>query len=491
MRQSTFTAQVAPLLFFTLLGFAVMGYHPGYEDDGVYLSAVKADLNPALYPHDAEFFRLQMQASIFDKAVAGVVRLTHADVAWVELILQLLSLALILWAAHGITRKLFVEIEAQWAAVAMLAAMFTLPVAGTALFICDQHLHPRNVATALTVLAVWRILENKTWQAIPFLGLSFAVHPIMGALGISFAFFTWLIFLKSDARIFSGWRKGSPAASAAIPVLGPANAAWRQAIEGKPYLFPGRWEWYEWLGALAPLALFWLLARVAGRRGERDLARFAWTVFVFGVFQQTVAFAMLAPGAPIRLAPLQPMRYLQLVYLFLVLVAGGLIGRFVLRRAAWRWTVFLLVVNGGMFAAQRALLPASPHLELPGVAADNDWLQAFAWVRQNTPTDAYFVLDPRYLEAPGEDEHSFRALAERSAMADAVKDGSVVMQTPELGPVWERQVAAEEGWRNFKLADLERLKAEFGVDWALVSLPTPEGLDCRWHDRTLAVCRVP
>ena len=62
------------LLCFTLLGFAVMGYHPGTEDDGIYLSAVKNNLNPSLYPKDADFFRLQTQGTIFDVCVADFVR---------------------------------------------------------------------------------------------------------------------------------------------------------------------------------------------------------------------------------------------------------------------------------------------------------------------------------------------------------------------------------------------------------------------------------
>ena len=86
-----------------------------------------------------------------------------------------------------------------------------------------------------------------------------------------------------------------------------------------------------------------------------------------------------------------------------------------------------------MLAAQRAEFSGSQHIEWPGRAPSNPWLQAFAWIRTNTPTDAYFALDPRYLEAPGEDYHSFRALAERSQMADAIKDTAVVTQVPELG----------------------------------------------------------
>ena len=373
----------------------------------------------------------------------------------------------------------------------MLAAMFTLPVAGTALFIADQHLHPRNLATAFTAIAIWRILENKTWQAIPCLCLSLAVHPIMGAMAVSFSFFTWLIYLGFAPKLWSKWRQAPLGALVMIPIFGPPNPAWRQAIETKSYLFLDRWEWYEWLGALAPFALFWLLARVAGRHGELNLSRFAHVVLAFGVFQQVVAFVMLTPQALIRLAPLQPMRYLQLVYLFLVLIAGGLMGRFLLGRAVWRWAIFLLSINGGMFVAQRSLLPSSPHLELPGVTSDNEWLQTFSWIRENTPLNAYFALDPHYLEAPGEDYHSFRALAERSQLADAVKDASVVTQVPELGPVWARQVAAEEGWRNFKLSDFERLKATLGVDWVVVNYPQPGGLACRWHNSLLAVCQIP
>ena len=153
--------------------------------------------------------------------------------------------------------------------------------------------------------------------------------------------------------------------------------------------------------------------------------------------------------------------------------------------------MFLLVINGGMFATQRALFPGSEHLELPGMRPSNPWLQAFAWIRINTPPDAYFALDPHYLEAPGEDYHSFRALAERSQLADAIKDTAVVTQVPELGPAWERQVAAQAGWTHFQLADFERLKAEFGVNWVLVNYPQPAGLACAWHNKTLSVCRVP
>jgi hypothetical protein len=118
-------------------------------------------------------------------------------------------------------------------------------------------------------------------------------------------------------------------------------------------------------------------------------------------------------------------------------------------------------------------------------------VQAFEWVRVNTPADAYFALDPRYLAAPGEGYHNFRALAERSQLTDGIKDTSVVTQVPSLAPIWHEQQAAQAGWARFKLADFERLKKEFGVDWVVVNYPQQAGLDCQWHNDTLAVCRVP
>jgi hypothetical protein len=153
-----------------------------------------------------------------------------------------------------------------------------------------------------------------------------------------------------------------------------------------------------------------------------------------------------------------------------------------------------------MFVSQRMLFSGSEHLEVPGRSSSNPWLQAFTWVRQNTPTDAYFALDPEYLAAPGEDYHSFRALAERSQLADNIKDTAVVTQVPELGEVWAGQVRAQGceppgssgcKWSGFQLADFERLKTEFGVDWVLVSYPAPPGLGCRWHNGALAVCQIP
>lgn len=495
MKRNKFVTEILPVVLFTLIGFAVMGYHPGYEDDGIYLASVQSDLHPALYPHDAAFFKLQMQASAFDNTMAHFVRVTHISVAWAELLVQLLAIFLILWACQSIAARFFERPEVRWAGMAMMAAMLTLPVAGTAIYIADQHLHPRNLATAFILLAVDRILAKKRWHAVPLLVAAFAMHPLMAAFGCSFCFCLAVVLMEPvylwlrDMRLV--FARG---AAVAVPIgwiFQSPNPAWRKALDTRQYYLLSGWTWYEWLGAFGALFLFWLLMLLAEKRGETLLSRFAFAILVYGVFQQVLAFVLLAPKSLIRLSSMQPMRYLQIIYCFLALFAGCLIGRYLLQKRVWRWAIFLLAINGGMLSAQEAELPASPHFEMPWTKPTNPWLQAFAWIRQNTPSDAYFALDPYYLAAPGEDYHNFRALAERSQLADGIKDTAVVILVPQLALEWNREVEAQTGWQDFKLADFERLKSDFGVDWVLVSNPAQAGLACEWHNQALSVCRVP
>ncbi len=475
------------LIGITLVSFLTMGYHPGLEDDHVYLAAIQKDLHPALYPFDAKFFQVQLQATIFDKLVASFVRFTSIPVAYAALLWQLATIFLILAACARIAQFLFEDERAVWGGVLLTGSMLTLPVAGTALTLVDQHLHPRGIATACILLAVSALQTGNRWTACGLLAIAFLLHPIMAAFGLSFCIFLFLAEIT-----------GTPEQHRALPafaplgwIFEPPNATWKQATATRRYYFLARWTWYEWLGAIGPLLLFWLLARWSGRSGYTRLQRFARVVLAYGGFQLLVAVSIQMLPACARILPLQPMRYLHLVYFFMVLTAGSLIGRYLLKSQPLRWACFALIAFGGMFAGQRSLYAASTHLELPWTKPVNPWVEAFACIRHNTPQDAYFALDPDYMEAPGEDFHSFRALAERSVMADALKDAAVVTQVPDLGASWARQVQAQAGWQSFERQDFERLKSQFGVTWVLVEYPRQTGLQCVWHNRSLQVCRIP
>ncbi len=110
----------------------------------------------------------------------------------------------------------------------------------------------------------------------------------------------------------------------------------------------------------------------------------------------------------------------------MIAMGGGFLGEYALRNRVWRWAALFIPLCGGMFIAQLALFPASPHIEWSLESEGNKWAQAFVWTKQNTPTNAMFALDPEHMRIAGEDSHGFRAIAQRSMLADAVKDSGAV-----------------------------------------------------------------
>src|SRR3984885_7990759 len=110
---------LAALLLLTVLALLVMGYHPGLEDDSFYLAAIKRDLNPALFPHDSDFFRLQFQATIFDKLFALSALKTHFPIALIVLLWQVAAIFSLLHGCWRTARRCFVTPEASWAATSL------------------------------------------------------------------------------------------------------------------------------------------------------------------------------------------------------------------------------------------------------------------------------------------------------------------------------------------------------------------------------------
>ena len=163
----------------------------------------------------------------------------------------------------------------------------------------------------------------------------------------------------------------------------------------------------------------------------------------------------------------------------------------------YRWLLLFVPLSTAMFYSQTQMYPASQHLELPWTAPTNPWVHTFAWIRQNTPVDALFALDPHYETLPNEDSHGFRALAERSALADYEKDGGMAARVPRLAPRWLSEVTALNGWRNFQPADFTRLKNDFGVTWIVLSrqdaqfsAPLSDAMACPFSIEQLRVCRL-
>ena len=490
---------IAVLALITVAAFLLMGYHPGLEDDSFYLAAVKRNLNPALFAYDADFFRVQFQATIFDKLIALSVRLTHLSVSWAELLWQLAAVFFMLHGCWRISRRCFSDPSAQWAAVALIAALLTMPVTGVGLNIADQYLHPRALATAAILAAIVAVIDRRLWLAGVLLAVAFTIHAIMASCGISFC-----LFLLWSLRA-PGVRRDSlmpVAATFTVPLrwmFEPASDAWRKAAATRSFYFLTGWEWYEWLGIFAPLLLLYACRRFLRRRASLSdgsaLLPLVSSLLYYGAFQTAVGLLLMLPARLERIRPFEPMRYLHLLYILFFLIAGGFLGRYVLNRHWYRWALLFLPLSAGMFYAQRQLYAASAHLELPFVAASNPWVRSFTWIRQNTPIDSVFAIDPHYETLPGEDYKGFRALAERSVLADFEKDGGMAARVPRLAPRWLKEVTALNGWRNFQLADFQRLQNDFGVTWVVLSredalFSAPAGMICPYENQDVKVCRL-
>jgi hypothetical protein len=162
----------------------------------------------------------------------------------------------------------------------------------------------------------------------------------------------------------------------------------------------------------------------------------------------------------------------------------------VLQGRIWRWLVLLIPLSLGMFFAQRQIFPASDHIEWPWAQPRNPWAQAFDWIRANTPTDALFALNPGHMELAGEDEIGFRARAERSMLADAVKDKGASTMFPLLSVKWLEQVQDQKNWNQFQKEDFERLRQKYGVNWIVIEQPGKPGLECPYQNAAVRVCRI-
>ena len=488
---------IAVLLFLTLFGIFLQGYHPGAEDDGIYLSAIKRDLNPRLYPFNADFITLQGKATIYDKVIATATRSTHVPVGYVCLILQVMGILLLLAGCWWIVAYCLPSFRARLAGVLTITCLLSLPVAGTAVYLADESLHPRLLATDLILFAIGAMQRGHRARAAVWLLLSCLFHPIMGAFGVSFCLIyggsVWWERVRTREELPLGALKGSSIRAGVVPgayLFRPANGAWRNAMGQHHYLLLSQWAWYEWLGALAPPLLLYGLFQLGRRTGNERFRRMAGVALVFSAVQLALALLMLLPSHGIHLAPLQPMRYLHLTFLFLFLLGGAALGEYVLRASTVRWALVfvpLAAVNGW---AAHGRYPATPNLELPGTAPANNWLRAFAWVRTHTPEDAVFAMDPDYLSMPGVDNHSFRALAERSSLADRAKDSAVVTQGLALAEVWQTQQEEQNGWRRWSREDFGHLAAMTPARWVLVAPEQSAGLPCPYTTETVDVCRI-
>jgi hypothetical protein len=475
----------------TALAVLVHGYHLGVDDAAIYVPAIKRVADPTLYPFGAEFFMSHAHLSFFPELIGGSAWLTHLPIDVVIFAWHVASVFLLLAAAWRLLGCCFESACARWSGIAFLAATLSVPVAGTALAIMDPYLTARSLSTPATLFAIACYLSNRPRLALVWLAVTATLHPQMAVYGLLFLGgmeLWWRRRLREVAQPVCVAMIGLPLFDFS-PAAGPA----RECLLARTFFFVSAWAWYEWIGVFAPLALLWWFSRASFRHTLPGFRRLAGSLVLFGLLF-TAAFLTLAIPALEGYTRLQPMRSFHLLYVIFFLLLGGLVGEYAIKTHVWRWVALFVPLAVGMALLQESTFPSSPHVEWPGLSNasnnGNPWMSALLWIRVHTPKDAVFATDPYYMARPGEDAHGFRAVAERSVLADYVKDSGAVSLFPKLAPEWQSQVNAQRGIGRFAPADFQRLVKQYPVTWILTTQPGPPWIVCPYRNSELAVCRL-
>lgn len=481
------------IFLITVLALAVNGYHLGVDDAAIYVPGIKMAADPSLFPAGSEFFIHHASLTLFPNLIGLSARLFHLPIDWAIFLWYVISLLLLFAASWELLRACFESEWACWAGLLVLAVALATPVAGTALILVDPYLTSRSLSTPVTLFAIAAFAQNRTRVASLWVFAVTVIHPQMGVYAM--AALGCMAFAPLRTRPLASLSPlRAAAAMLALPVsfeLRPAQGIYKEILQSRAYFLVSSWQWYEWVGVIAPLALLGWFSRMRVPKMKPAFQVLSGALIPFGVCFTLMAIVFASARRFENIARLQPMRSFHLVYLVMFLFTGALIGEYALRGSMWRWCVLFVPLFVAMCTLQSREFPSSPHIEVPGLSYGSGWVPALLWVREHTPKSALFAMDPDYLTNPGVDLHGFRAIAERSALADELKDSGAVSLFPQLGRQWKQEVTAQKAWRASHYRNYATLVARYGVQWFV--FPESEavpGLTCPYQNHDVRVCTV-
>ena len=527
-QNSLWLVLITALALFTLL---LQGYHPLAEDGGLYVAGVQYTLDPALFPHYTLFVTEHLRFSVFAPTLAFLVHATHLSLAWVLVLTNLFSLWLTFYAAHKILRRTISNDTAQLAALCLLATFWTLPIAGTSLLLMDPYVTGRSLSTPLSLLAVAFALDpwpslNRATLRVPHLRDGFIVakvgsplpcalclilaalfHPLMAAYAFGFILILRLTRLRQRHLAYALLTLSALALAAVLHALAPHESPAIIAAEmSRYYWFLSQWQWFELLGLAGPLAVLAALLRHFRKQSttlNNTAANLCRANIAIGCIAILIVLFFAHESSPTHLvARMQPLRVFLLIYAIMTLLLGATLTQLALEARqrqrsntarlalATLLVLILLALAATMFTVQRNTFPASAHIELPWLTPRNPWSRAFLWARDNTPNDALFALDAKYVNEDGEDAQTFRATALRSALPDFSKDGGEAAITPALAEQWQQGATAQinlstesDNLRDARLLPL-------GVTWMVLHSTASTAHPCPYNNGTIKVCRL-
>ncbi len=430
---------VSLLPFVLLATLNSAGYRYGSSDQAFYAPAILERIDPSLFPRDSDLIRSQARLTLVDDVLGPLARATRMPLPAAFVVLQVVSLSLLAFAALRIARRLY---RTEWAAVALMAALtlrHAISRSGTNTL--EGYFHPRQLAFAIGALAIVSFLGGRYGAMWALVAVAGTLHP---TTALWFAIWLGVASVLAEPRLRVATAVGVAAGAVAVawglydgPLAGRLvlmDPVWLETLASKDYLFPLTWPAAAWLINLGYVpVILWIFRRrrAAGLLVPREGALVAGCLSLVLVFAAT-----LAPNAAhVALAiQLQPARifwmldFLAVVYVVWAAAEGAGAGG---RRAHDGTTdarrarlVALAIILLSTARGAYIMLVQFPDRRVAQVAmGDDDWGRAMAWARASRPGSGW-LADPAHAEIYGT---SVRVAAHRDVFVEAIKDGAVGM----------------------------------------------------------------
>jgi hypothetical protein len=462
------TAERAPRAAATIAGFALFallavsnsaGYRYGASDQAFYLPAIARASDPALFPRDRVLLDSQARLTAVDNLFAIVGRDTRdgaasGDLPIVVLCAYLGGLLLLYTSARAFARALQ---WSPWTGTALAAAL-TLRhgISRAGVNTLEGYFHPRLIVFAAGILAIAWFLRGRTWRALALVLAAGALHPTTALwflVWIGVAAFVSdrgarvrLAAVSAAGAVVALWMLAYPLAERLVTM----DPAWLAALEGKDYLFPGRWPIYAWIANLSYPLLIGALAYARHRDGRLTPAERG---LVAGAFALLAIFLLSIPLNTARVALVIQLQIARVFWMLDFLATALLIAWLTERR--WSRAPLVAAALALLAAARGVYIMTVEFPERPLVQVrlpEDDWQEAMRWAAA-TPVGTHWLAHPGHAHLY---QSSVRIAAGRDVFHEAVKDAAVAMYAR---PIAERVLERSAAIADFDALDAPRARA--------------------------------
>ncbi len=470
VRMARATWYVGGAVVFGLLALLnVGGYRYGVSDQAFYVPVVLQQIDPSLFPHDAELLGAQNRFFAFDDWFAALIVASGASVPAAFLLAYFGGLATLYAAAAAMGRSLYFTGWGTAAFVVALAIRHRIP--DTAVNTLESYLHPRQLAFAVGLAATAFFLHRGRWSVVATVALAALFHPTT-ALWFAVLLGPALLVADRGARrpllataavgaSFAGFAAGFGAGAIGEPMV-VMDAEWSSLLEVKDYLLATDWPLSTWivnLGLAAIVAAVYVHRRRQGWATTRETGLIAGASALLLLFAVSVPLALAGVAVVVQLQVSRVFWILDILalwYVVWVLVESRWARRplpFLRDRGAakvqFRHAVVVLIVVAAV--ARGSYVTLVERAGRPLVEVDlppTEWTEVMHWAERQ-PVGTNFLADPGHAWRYGS---SVRAAAGRDVYLEDVKDVGIA--------IYSSAVAERVSTRRADLGDFAALDAE-------------------------------